>query len=209
MTYVFDMQVGKVLIGTDMPEWEKRFPVPGPKGEKAVEIVNAWKNGTRKSLFDEMPRELITRKPRKSWPDAFQTTNGLLVVSDAAKSVLERLDPETHQFFPLSLRSKSGAEIEGPWFSMNVTATQDSILVERSRILTNPRAPDRLCSFYPDTKPEYVVIDSERQSGWNFWREMRFQGSLLGSDTLIEALHAENIRFFPSIKTTDVSQIKQ
>lgn len=207
MTHVFDMDLTKIQIGTDMAEWEKRYPVPGPNSRLALDIVGGWRTGDRKTLPEEMPKELIARRSRKSWPDAFTTVNGLHVVSARAKDVIERFDPDLHQFFPLSLRTKSGDEIEGPWFAMNVTVRQDSIVVERSNVYVSTRAPDRLCSINSRSKPEDIVVQSERLSpDIHFWREARFQGSLLGSDAFVSALKAEGVRFFPSFRAAELTE---
>ncbi|MEY2992415.1 MAG: hypothetical protein RI946_1809, partial [Pseudomonadota bacterium] len=58
------------------------------------------------------------------------------------------------------LRTKRGVEIDGPWFIMNVTVRQNSIVVDTSKL-----SPDI-----------------------HFWREARLQGSLLGSDPFVAAL---------------------
>ncbi|MEM8692512.1 MAG: DUF1629 domain-containing protein [Pseudomonadota bacterium] len=204
MTHVFDMQLHKIQIGADYPEWEARFPYVGEAGKKTGEIVDAWRSGLRKNTPDEMPKELIVRKPRKTWPDAFETLNGLLVVSGAAKDVIERLDPGLHQFFPLSIRTKRGVVIEGPWFAMNVTERQNSIVIEQSRVLVNKRAPDRLCSFLWDFK--HVTVDPSKLSGIHFWREARFRGSLLGSDALLKELKDAGVKFFSSFKAKEFNK---
>ncbi len=206
MTHVFDMQLGKVQIPTDMPEWKERFPYTGPESDRTLDVVHAWRAGARKTLVEEMPRELVADKPRRSWPDAFTTLNGLHVVSGDAKDVIEHFDPDLHQFFPLRLRTKRGVEIDGPWFAMNVNVRQDSIVVERSRVLVNPNRPDRLCSFYSDSKTQDVVLDAPRLSpDIHFWRESRFQGSLMGSDALVAALKAAGLKFFPSYRATHLA----
>ncbi|MEM8824920.1 MAG: DUF1629 domain-containing protein, partial [Pseudomonadota bacterium] len=147
MTHIFDMQLHKVQIPADMPEWKERFPIGVGNDKHISSIVGGWREGMRKTLPEEMPKELVARKPRKSWPDAFTAVNGLHVVTERAKDVIERFDPDLHQFFPLRLRTKRGVEIEGPWFAMNVTVRQSSVVVEKSRVFVNERAPDRLCSF--------------------------------------------------------------
>lgn len=205
MTHVFDLQLHKVQILTEMREWLERFPVGGPEGEKAVSIAGAWKFGRRPLEAREMPKVLLTTRSRKVWPSAFETTNGLNVVAEDAKGIIEAFDPGTHQFFPLKLQSKRGIEVPGPWYAMHVHVEQNSILVEQSRVSVNKNNPQKLCSFYSDTDPSQVFVDPARQSGLHLWREARFAGSLLGSDAFVAELNAKQIKFFPSFKITDIS----
>ncbi|MEL6999592.1 MAG: DUF1629 domain-containing protein [Pseudomonadota bacterium] len=204
MTYVFDPYSARNTVGTEAPEWKARFPYIGEESKLTGEIVGAFRSGERRTLPEEMPQLLVADKPRKAWPDIFKTTNGLMVARAPVRDVLERFDPEVHQFFPVSFRTKRGLDIEGPWFTVNVTAKQDSIIVERSRVNINQRAPDRLCSFYSSSTTKDVVVDPARQSGLHFWREARFSRSLLGSDTLVKELKAQKLRFFPSFRATDL-----
>ena len=208
MTHVFDMALHKVQIPVEMPEWDDRYPVPGPRTQAALDAVDAWRSGARKNTPDEMPRELIADKPRKSWPDAFKGVNGIHVVSARAREVIERFDPGLHQFFPVRLLTRKGVEIEGPWFTMNVTQRQNSIVVEKSHVHVNPNFPDTLCSFIPYSETRHVVVDSSRLSpDIHFWREARFDGSLMGSDAFVAALKAAGIRFFPSYRATELADL--
>ncbi|MGD9295610.1 MAG: hypothetical protein PVI41_12075 [Roseobacter sp.] len=207
MVHVFDMQLGKVQIPVETPEWNERYMNPA-RGEEGVQAVHAWRDGARKSVPEELPKELVADKPRKSWPDAFEGWHGILVVSGRAKDVIERFDPDLHQFFEVPLRTKRGIEIEGPWFIMNVTVRQDSIVMEKSRVQKSTRRPDKLNSFWVNSTTKDVVVDHSRLSpDIHFWREARFQGSFLGSDSFVRALKEAGIRFFPSYPATDLSTI--
>ena len=204
MTYIFDMQLHKVQIPVDMPEWHKTYHNP-ERGAEGTDAVGAWRDGLRRSVFEEMPTLLVADKPRKSWRDAFTGVNGIHVVSGRAKEVIERFDPDLHQFFPVPLRTKRGEEIEGPWFMMNVTVRQDSIVMEKSRVIRSERRPDKLNDFRVTSSTKDVVVDPSRQSpDIHFWREARFQGSLLGSDDFVAALKEADLRFFPSYRATDL-----
>ncbi len=209
MTYIFDMQLGKVQIVTDMPEWRERFPNVGEGSSRTLDIVDGWRSGWRKMLAEEMLKELVADKPRKSWPDAFTTRSGLHIVSERANDVIERFDPDLHQFFPLRLRTKRKVEIVGPWFAMNVTVRQNSIVVEKSHVLVSKKYPDKLCSFFCDTRPGGFIVDAARLSpSIHFWREARFEGSLLGSYALVDALKAGGLKFFPSYRATALAEVK-
>jgi hypothetical protein len=209
MVHVFDMQLGKVQIPVETPEWDERYMNPA-RGEEGVQAVHAWRDGDRKSVPEELPRVLVADKPRRTWPDAFEGMHGIFVVSERAKDVIERFDPGLHQFFAVPLRTKRGIEIEGPWFIMNVTVRQDSIVVEKSRVQMSTRRPDKLNSFWVNSTTKDVVVDTSRLSpNIHFWREARFQGSLLGSGDFVAALKDAGIKFFPSYAATDLSTIEE
>lgn len=207
MAHVFDMSVGRVQIPVGMPDWEERYMNPA-RIEEGTAAVGAWRDADRKSVPEELPKFLVADRPRKTWPDAFEGVNGILVVSGRAKEIIERFDPDLHQFFEVPLRTKRGVEIEGPWFIMNVTLRQSSIVVKKSRVTVNPDFPDKLCSFYPTSDTKDVIVDRGQLSpDIHFWRETRFQGSLLGSDAFVAALKEAGVKFFSSYPATDLSTL--
>ena len=132
----------------------------------------------------------------------FKTTNGLPIVRQPAKDIIDGLDPGLHQFFPLEIKTKRGLDIEGPWFAMNVTAKQDSIVLGRSTTRQNPNFPETL--NYVSYEAKWVTVDPAKQTGMHLWREQRFNSSLLGSDTLVDALKAAGLKFFPCFKAQDL-----
>lgn len=209
MVHVFDMQVHKVQIPVETPEWNERYMNPA-RGAEGNEAVSAWRDAKRKSVPEELPKVLVADKPRKTWRDAFTGWHGIHVVSGRAKDVIERFDPDLHQFFEVPLRTKRGIEIEGPWFIMNVTVRQDSIVMEKSRVQTSTRRPDKLNSFWVNSTTKDVVVDTSKLSpDIHFWREARFQRSLIGSDAFVAALKEAGIRFFPSYPATNLSDLKE
>ncbi|THH38284.1 hypothetical protein E4Z66_01555 [Aliishimia ponticola] len=214
MTHIFDLRLHKVQIPTEMREWEERFPVGSPNVDQSItdrglNAVHCWRDAKGPNNAEDMPKVLLAERARKTWPDAFTTTNGLYVVSGAAKHVIEGLDPGIHQFFPLKIQTKRGIDIPGPWFAMNVHVKQDSIVMEKSRVNKSQRKPDELSRFWGDTKDGDVVVDPAKQSGIHLWREARFIGSLLASDELIAAFKVQGVKFFPSFKATNISELSE
>ena len=206
MTHIFDPFGDRNIVCATYPDWESKYMGKGEEGaKKFFGILDAWGYGTRLALPEEVPKELILEKPRKTWPDAFFTRNMLLVVREPVRAIIDRLDPDVHQFFPISIRTKRGVETEGPWFAMNVTARQDSVVLERSLYIPSKDRPDKLNLFYDAATTKDIVVDPARQTGLHLWRETRFIKSLLGSDELVAELKANKLKFFPSFKATDIS----
>lgn len=44
MVHVFDMQLGKVQIPVETPDWDERYMNPA-RGEEGVQAVHAWRDG--------------------------------------------------------------------------------------------------------------------------------------------------------------------
>lgn len=196
MTYILDMRAEGAIIATDMSEWRERFPPLGEKSQMNARITFTWKYGDQKLPADAFPKNLIAQKSRKSWPDMFETTNGLRIASGRAKDIIDTLDPGLHQFFPLTIHTKRGLEVEGPWFAMNVTEEQDSVVIEKSRAyLPAGSSSNRLHDFIYQYKD--VTVDPSRV---NLWREHYFMGSLLASDALFDALKAADLKFYRRFK---------
>ncbi len=182
------------------------YPPVGDAAQKTLEIVNALRSGTRTLIAEEVPKLLVPDTNKKEWADAFMTINGMLVVRDVVRKILQRLDPEVHQFFPLTFQTKRGLQIEGPWFVLNITAKQDSVLIAASKVRINPNFPDTLCTFLANPKSEDIVVDPSRQSGVNLWREERFSfySQLFCSDAVIDEMEERGLRFFKSyVKATN------
>ncbi|CUH76197.1 hypothetical protein TRM7557_00761 [Tritonibacter multivorans] len=197
MTYVFCPPGQGNVRATDMPEWRKRYPVPSEHKPNGADLSAVFMYGERRLLSEEVPKRLIAKHPRRIWPDAFLATGSLYVVREAIAEIIDTLDPARHQFFPLRLETPYGNAIAGPWFAMNVFARQDSVVMEKSCVYQSKDHPEELCSFFHDGE-DRVTVDPDRQTGLHLWRERRFQGSLLGSDTLMEKLAAKELGFFPN-----------
>lgn len=196
MTYVFCPPGQGNVRATEMPEWRKKFPVPSEHKPNGADLSGVFMYGTRRLQSAEVPKRLIAKHPRRLWPDAFLATGSLYVVREPIAEIIDTLDPARHQFFPLRLETPYGNAIPGPWFAMNVFASQDSVVMEKSFVYVSKDHPESLCSFLHNGQDQ-VTVDPDRQTGVHLWREKRFMGSLLGSDTLMEQLAAQELEFFP------------
>lgn len=206
MTHVFRPRSDRSVVYGSYPECAAKYQGKGEEGSKKLfDILNAWGRGNRPALPEEVPKELVLDKPRRSFPDALSAREALMVVREPVRAIIDRLDPGVHQFFPIRIRTKRGIENEGPWFTMNVTAKQDSIMLERSRYIRSEYRPDLLNSFHASSTTKDIVIDPARQTRLHLWREKCFINSLLGSDALVVELKARNLTFYPSFKAENIN----
>ena len=195
VTYIFHPMGPGNIVGVATPEWDAEFGIIAGEDRGAAALSGVFRYGLRSLQCNEVPQRLIANEARKKWYDSFLITGSLSVVREPVKDIIERTGPRGPSIFPANHR-KRGKMIEGPWFAMNVTARQDSVVMEQSSVNVNKRFPDELCSFFHDGE-DRVTVDAGRQSGLHLWREQRFRGSLLGSDALMAELKAQKLRFFP------------
>ena len=102
---------------------------------------------------------------------------------------------------------------DGKFFVLNVTARQDSIIDKQSSVKSVP-LPKQIHPYVPgDHDPERmkiihfrknVTVDPKKQAGLNMWRERRYAGSYLISDTFFDALKSQNLRLMGSFKAKDL-----
>src|SRR6476469_7831020 len=67
---------------------------------------------------------------RRPLPD-YQTYHSFRPVSDRFKEVVERIEPNVHQFFPAEYRGKDGSHVADMWF-LNICNRLDSVDREHS-----------------------------------------------------------------------------
>lgn len=180
MTYViYDYsEASQFLIG-DTPTFEKQVPDLSTRAK----ISSVFKNGTRELEVQEVPAKLVLGKKRKALGGVFITRNGLFIINGQVRDILEGLDPNVHQFFPIEVVYKGGSKPEGDYFVLNVTAQQDSIVDEASSVKSAPM-PKQIHPYIPgDHDPERMTITHYKknitvrpsaQTGLNMWRKARY-----------------------------------
>ena len=140
----------------------------------------------------DMPRSIALQKVSNMKP---MFLAGFWVVEEVVKEIMEGIDPERHQFVPISLTTWMDRPLEdGKWFMMNVYCHQSSIIDD----MTNAK-PVR---GYEETRekmllnyliPKITVDSAKLSQDIHFWREDRYLDSLFMSDALYERLKAIGI----------------
>ncbi|MEZ5752413.1 MAG: hypothetical protein R3D60_10740 [Paracoccaceae bacterium] len=204
MAYFFDMTAPGSIHGVEKPEWDEKYVLDTfgnldpQKSRIAAEIRAALREGTRKVLPEEVPKLFVVEKPKAKWRDFFKVTGAIKVVREPVRELIERLDPGVHQFFPVTMRTKRGVVIEGPWFVIVITARQDSIVPGyRGKFISN-QLPDGRYLLNSMVKHGQVPIDATRLSGLHLWREAKAVDGIFASDELIAELKANGLKTFPA-----------
>ncbi len=209
MVYVIDQaQSGRNSRTGQFQYWDAKIPDVSHRAR----ITRAFQIGGEELMPWEVPEHLKITARTGKLPFFFTTGNHGRVIHGALADIIETFDPGQHQFFPLRVTWRNGDEIEGPWFLLNITRSEDSIceagtayratyggeyveaegrktwVQDKSKIIT------RRLDYYlgPKKTGKKVVYDPARLWGRShFWREKRFSDAILCSDELWAALNPE------------------
>ena len=94
----------------------------------------------------------------------------------------------------------------GEWFSFNVYARQDSIVIEQSALEESggpatKHRPAMPVTYRMNHHKKDVTLNESHLGALSLWREQKVNESLLCSDALHDAFKSKGLRFFRSYKT--------
>lgn len=200
MTWVFNRSVNdNVLIAGWFLEAQK----PHPDWSRYLDVSIVLGEGTRSLSADEMPRQFFIDEKPRALPDMFMGSSGKWVVSEAARQVIEELDPGLHQFFSINVQFPDGSSPPGAWYAMNITTlkkemidaesaikhsvTKDQTFTSKSGVTKTKKGHEM---FLIDFDAKRITVGPDADDGANLWREKGHQRDLiLFSDKLHDALH--------------------
>lgn len=85
-------------------------------------------------MFEYFPTEAWA-PPRKHPPTPWVRGNGIWAVSEAVKQAIEALEPNVHQFIPLTVKCGTRAShVDYQYYSLRINQRIDDVLVERSDV---------------------------------------------------------------------------
>lgn len=134
----------------------------------------------------EQPKVFKTARKLKNLASLFMVQDKLLIVDQAMKETLEKLEPSVHQFWPMRITGPRDVEYPGQYFGMIVGRHIDSFDAEKSD-------PDVLMQsgdlpWFKSNRAENfnrIALCEAKIAGSHLWRESRIGGlSLCMSDTL-------------------------
>lgn len=191
MAHILNTLDRKLFVLGSYPEYESRMEL-----ERRIVITRILRAGSRAILpSDDIPKKLILDRKRNRLPDIFKTINGMLVFSKPAVELIESLDPNKHQFFPIELSWQSGTpfQLENSFFVANIFASKRSVDLSRSPV-QRFKEGYRVDGF--NKSP--IFFQSSCLEGANLWREDDFLNALFASSRLLEAFSQEKLRVFRS-----------
>ena len=122
----------------------------------------------------------------------------MIVVNADAKKLIEKLDPDLHQFFPVDLYRSRHRIIEGEFFILAVTNFQQSTISDQ--LLAESSAPKKGKPTIGRVSPYNPSIDCAKLGKQNLWREKTALGGLFVSDRFFEEFQKNNLSFFKAHK---------
>ncbi len=138
----------------------------------------------------------------KHIPDAFVVA-GNLCVRSRVKLIVESVEPNCHQFFPIELFFKKGERIDGDFYLLNICTLLSSIIPEQSdfdKIFREYGEGDERKTFefwMPRSRvgqPDHQVLQRSIVAGKHLWRESLTTNRLYFSDELHEFFEREKIQ---------------
>jgi hypothetical protein len=135
---------------------------------------------------DNVPTKFIWGGPKnRKLPDALWG-RGILLVSDRLKSLVERFEPSTHQFFPVDVVFKSDKQLAAKMHFLNVCARLDSV----DRRLTTSEFDYNM--WRPD-KGGVLVFNLGQIGNHHLWHDKHIFKGWMISDALHDAMVKEGI----------------
>lgn len=155
----------------------------------------------------EPPQYFHTLKNYKNLASLIHTESRIVAVDEALKSIIERLEPETHQFFPIEIRMRREKVYPIQYYILVVRQHFDSFSPGESRD-DSYRKDGVDFYFHEETKKAMSGLAFNRTifDGAHLWRERRLSREWLTcfSDELIAEIDRADLRLPRHYKMKEV-----
>ncbi len=147
----------------------------------------------------EAPRSFIIERGGKSIGSLFTPGDRILVVEEALKAIVERLEPGAHEFFPIKIRRRNGEDYPKIYYILVVRQYFDSFLREKSKEGSfRDYGPEYPNSYEPprsDGSIKGLAFSKAKFGNAHLWRDRSFQEWLTCfSDELIAEITKAGLR---------------
>ncbi|PXW67604.1 hypothetical protein C7451_1261 [Blastomonas natatoria] len=129
-------------------------------------------------------------------PD-YYTPNAFPCVSSRFKEVVERFEPDVHQFFPVAVVDKAKEKIDERWLWVvcnridGVDREHTNLFFQNQNLWTSSYKEDGEWKRVRDPK---VAFNKQQTEGFHFWRDKHLFGEgIYVSDEGAQALQSENL----------------
>lgn len=167
--------------------------------EMVLEPVQEW----------EYPRSHTLKRKNAVLADLFEASDRIWCVREGLKRVIERVEPDTHEFFPLEINQPDGEPYDGTFYTMVIGTWLTAFSFE-----------DTPAEAFHDNRPKVEDFDlrNERKANYSklafkrsvigdahLWRERRHRGNMIClSDTLKAAIDAAGLVLPKTLKVREV-----
>lgn len=147
----------------------------------------------------EAPRSFATEKSYKTLGSLIELNDGVVAVDEALKTIIERLEPGIHQFFPIEICMPRGQIYPGQYYTMVIGRFIDSFLPESSKGYSWSGYGQEYPNIYSYKESNKgisgLALSAANFGNANLWRERSFTNILLCfSDALRAEIEKSGIR---------------
>ena len=180
-------------------EFEKKF------GEQSLnQVLTAHHNDEVKLEPYQVPSRYMLKKSHKAaFPYGMTILNGMKVVNHNVKALIERLDPDINQFFPISFTNKDGTPVEDRLFVFVVTEAKPTVHPEDVAInegvytsMDGRDLPYRTLNTQAFSEARPLNVLASATSGRHIWRDSEFRRHIFVSHVFRDEIRAMKARFF-------------
>ena len=158
----------------------------------------------------EVPTAAEQATDGESLPDILRI-KGALAVPTPFRAIVDRLEPETHQFFPITLFRQSGEAVAREYFLLNVCRKIDALIIEKSDVYWNhwdQKLPDG-CVIHGKNvsiscdRPQ-LALRKRDIDGHHLWRaDVHLADLLFCSDELMSAIQAAGLKELEAVHAVE------
>lgn len=158
----------------------------------------------------EMPTEYRIKKPYKSLAALMQVNDGLLIVQQPFKDLIETFEPSVHQFWPITITLRNGELYPMPCYGLAIMNHIQSVLADQSEWNPGHSWPPhryRTTEFFDSEKHrvDRVILSREAIGNAHLWRDTHWQEpGIFISNEFRDAVKDVGLRIFPARKAKEV-----
>ncbi len=119
----------------------------------------------------------------------FLTVHGCWAVSAAFKEIVESLEPNVHQFFPITLVRGLKGICDEVYYLFNICQKIDSVVIDLSNVRWQVIAEGTIRIPHLILQNAKIVVDRSKIDGAHIWRgDTRFRDDIFFSDATYQAI---------------------
>ncbi len=150
-------------------------------------------------LPEEAPTSFVTRKSHKKLGSLIMFNNRIIAADEELKALIERLEPDVHQFFPIEIIMPKGVVFPKKYYTLVIGQYLDSFVPEKSKAdsFTESNVKPGFYKHEENKKGVNGIALSKAKFGEaHLWRERHLGGEWLTcfSDELITEIEAAGLR---------------
>lgn len=143
----------------------------------------------------ECPQYYQTQKNQKNLASLIELSDRIIAVDERLKSIIGKIEPGVHQFFPIEIRMRQGAVYPISYYILVIENYQDSFCPKESEAGAINKWEGYDLYTHHDTKKGVsgLAFDGSKFGGAHLWRERRFTSLLtcFSDELMFEVAEAE------------------